>query len=118
LEHHGDFGAAGEDGGVCGGKGGAGIEGEVEVVEELRGPAGVAGFDFGVGAFLRGHHHLREEEIAFDGADGVVACERATGIETPVPEGEDEDVGDPQGAGGAEESLGGFAVFGEAFDEE
>ena len=61
---------------------------------------------------------MREEE----GAVGVDAAEIAGGgaasIETPVPGGEDEDVGDPESGGGLEEHDGGVLVRGQGRDEE
>ena len=61
---------------------------------------------------------MREEE----GAVGVDAAQfagrGAAAVETPVPGGKDEDVGEPESAGGFEQGDGGLRVFGECRDEQ
>ena len=106
LDHHQGLGPAGEDGRVGGGEGGAGVEGEEEVVDEAGGPAGLAHLAAGGGV----EGHLGEEEGAVGLGAAHLAGVRAAGVEPPVPGGEDEDVGEPEGAGGAEEIARAFAV--------
>src|SRR5579885_3882663 len=73
---------------------GARVEGEEEVVNEVRRPAELARH----GLRLRRHRHLREEERAVLVAVAGVAPVRASGVQAPVPEREDDDVRHPQRA--------------------
>jgi hypothetical protein len=114
LDHHQGLGPAGEDGAVSGGEGGAGVEGEEEVVDEAGGPAGLAHLAAGGGV----QGHLGEEEGAVGLCAAQLAGVGAAGVEPPVPGGKDEDVGEPEGACGAEEIARAFAMHGERADEE
>ncbi len=61
---------------------------------------------------------MREEEGSV-GVDAAALARRGTAsVETPVPGGEDEDVGDPECGGGLEQDDGGVLVRGQGRDEE
>jgi hypothetical protein len=108
LKHHSDFGPAGEDRGVGGGEGSAGVEGEEQIVHELGRPCWA-----GAGRT----RHLGEEEGAVEIAARAITSERAAGVEFPIPEREDQDVGDPENAGGTEELFRRFEMKRQAVDE-
>ena len=59
-------------------------------------------------------HHLREQEGTIHPAGTVVATQRSAGIELPIPQSEDQDIGNPQGDRGTQQGLRRVAVLGNA----
>ena len=60
---------------------------------------------------------MGEEEGAIEIAARAVAGDRAARVEFPIPEGEDEDVGDPENASGTEKLFRRFEMKRQAVDE-
>ena len=99
---------------VGGRKRGAGVERQKQIVDEAGAPLVFAHGDLG---FLV-QRHLRKQE----GAVGVLAAQlagiRAAGVQPPVPRREDEDVGDPQLAGGTEQGERSLPVLRQRGDQQ
>src|ERR1700690_1146628 len=120
LDHHAGFGPAGKDSGVRGGKGGACVEGEEQIIHEMRGPGGavpiVIFMSCGriVGAQAK---HLREEEGAVEATARGFAALGTSGVQLPIPESEDENVGYPKSCGGTQQCVGRLAMLRQALNQ-
>ena len=82
---------------VCRGEGGTGIEGDEEIVDE----SGTPGVLSHIAPCIWSERHLGKEKGPVGMRSAQVARIGATAIQSPVPGGEDENVGQPERRGGA-----------------
>jgi hypothetical protein len=101
LKHHQYFRPPREHRRIGRREGRAGIEREKQIVNEIGGPI----LEPCLTESVLAESHLRKEESPLRMSRGLIPLVRSPGIQSPVPQGKHQNIGDPQRSGGVQQRV-------------